>query len=102
MNNTFKRYFAFFMLLNILIEIVSPSIALALTHGDLQPEFRTFEPANSSEMVDLFTGDFKYNIPLMDVDGYPVNLAYHAGVNMETDASWVGLEYKCRNPQQKR
>lgn len=91
MNNTFKRYFAFFMLLNILIEIVSPSIALALTHGDLQPEFRTFEPANSSEMVDLFTGDFKYNIPLMDVDGYPVNLAYHAGVNMETDASWVGL-----------
>jgi hypothetical protein len=87
----FLRIFAFFMALNIIFEVVSPTVALALTSGQIQPELTGFEPANSSEMVDLFTGDFKYNIPLMDVDGYPLNIAYHAGQNMESEASWVGL-----------
>jgi hypothetical protein len=91
MKKKFVRYFAFFMAINILAEVVSPTVALALTSGHTQPEYMGFEPANSSEMIDLFTGDFKYNIPLMDVDGYPLNLAYHAGQNMESEASWVGL-----------
>jgi hypothetical protein len=50
-----------------------------------------FEPASTSEMVDLFTGDFTYNIPLLDVGGYPVNISYHSGVTMDQEASWVGL-----------
>lgn len=79
------------MILNILFESVSPTAALALTSPGVQPEYTGFEPANASEMVDLFTGDFKYNIPLMDVDGYPLNLVYHAGQGMESEASWVGL-----------
>lgn len=86
-----KRYFAFFLALNILFEVVSPTMAWAITSGTYQPEYLSFEPAGASEMVDLFTGDFKYNIPLMDVDGYPLNLSYHAGVGMEQEASWVGL-----------
>jgi hypothetical protein len=85
------KYFSFFMALNILAEVVSPSVAMALTNGPTQPEHIGFEPAGASEMVDLFTGDFKYNIPLLDVDGYPLNLAYHAGPGMEQEASWVGL-----------
>src|SRR6218665_427860 len=85
------RYVAMFMALNLLFETVAPSLALALTNGPHQPEYLGFEPANSSEMVDLFTGDFKYNIPLMDVDGYPLNLSYHAGQNMESLPSWVAL-----------
>lgn len=85
------RYFAVFMILNIVFETISPTMALALTSGPSQPEFMGFEPAGSNEMVDLFTGDFKYNIPLMDVDGYPLNLSYHAGSTMESEASWVGL-----------
>lgn len=87
----FLRYIAVFMALNIFIEVVSPTMAFALTSKYIQPELTGFEPANSSEMVDLFTGDFRYNIPLMDVDGYPLNIAYHAGQNMESEASWVGL-----------
>lgn len=87
----FYRYFAFFMALNIIFEVISPTVALALTSGPYQPEYASFEPASSSEMVDLFTGDFKYNIPLLDVDGYPVNLSYHAGATMDEEASWVGL-----------
>lgn len=42
-------------------------------------------------MVNLATGDFVYNIPLLDVDGYPINISYHGGTSMEQEASWVGL-----------
>ena len=42
-------------------------------------------------MVDPFTGDFSYNIPLLEVDGYPINIGYSAGVTMDQEASWVGL-----------
>ncbi len=59
--------------------------------GPSQPEMQGFTSVNSNNMVDLFTGDFSYNIPLMDVGGYPVNIAYHSGRSMDEDASWVGL-----------
>ncbi|WP_276482888.1 PA14 domain-containing protein [Paraflavitalea pollutisoli] len=59
--------------------------------GPGQPEMQAFTSVSSGNMVDLFSGDFSYNIPLMDVGGYPVNLAYRAGISMEDEASWVGL-----------
>ncbi|HEU4470107.1 MAG TPA: PA14 domain-containing protein [Flavisolibacter sp.] len=64
----------------------SPSIG-----GPGQPEMSSFKSVNSSDMVDLFTGDFSYNIPLMDVGGYPVNIHYSSGISMDQEASWVGL-----------
>lgn len=59
--------------------------------GPDQPEVQSFTPIEINDMVDPFTGDFSYNIPLIDVDGYPINLAYQAGVSMDEEASWVGL-----------
>ncbi|WP_205511896.1 PA14 domain-containing protein [Longitalea arenae] len=59
--------------------------------GPSQPESQSFSSVNSNNMVDLFTGDFSYNIPLLDVGGYPVNIAYHCGITMDEEASWVGL-----------
>jgi hypothetical protein len=59
--------------------------------GPTQPEMESFKSVNTNNMVDLFTGDFSYNIPLLDVGGYPVNIAYHSGRSMDEDASWVGL-----------
>ncbi|HMG82215.1 MAG TPA: hypothetical protein VK559_04200, partial [Ferruginibacter sp.] len=59
--------------------------------GPGQPEMQSFQSVNSSNMVDLFTGDFSYNIPLMDVGGYPINIAYRSGISMDQEASWVGL-----------
>ncbi len=89
------RIIAAYLLLNLIAEYCIPVAAFALTNGPGQPEFQSFEPAGSSEMVNLFTGDFSYNIPLMTVPGpnggYPINLAYHAGIGMEQEASWVGL-----------
>jgi hypothetical protein len=65
--------------------------AVSYVGGPTQPEMQTFQSVNGNNMVDLFTGDFSYNIPLLDVGGYPVNIAYRSGVGMDDDASWVGL-----------
>lgn len=69
--------------------------AMAITGGPSQPEVQSFEPINTNQMVDPFTGDFTYNIPLFNLPGpdggYPFNLAYHSGAQMDQDASWVGL-----------
>jgi hypothetical protein len=62
-----------------------------LTTGPVQPETQSFQSVNTNNMVDLFTGDFSYNIPLLDVGGYPVSLHYQSGVSMDQEASWVGL-----------
>lgn len=59
--------------------------------GPGQPEMSRFKAAGADNLVNLFTGDFSYNIPLMDVGGYPVNIFYDGGITPEQDASWVGL-----------
>ncbi len=71
------------------------ALVIASTGSDIdgpgQPEMGSFQSVNSSDMVDLFTGDFSYNLPLMDVGGYPVNIHYGSGISMDQEASWVGL-----------
>ncbi|MCW3123054.1 MAG: hypothetical protein JWQ38_2546 [Flavipsychrobacter sp.] len=80
------------MLLSIFsYQLIYPNVAMALTTGPSQPEVQGFEPVGTTDMVDMFSGDFVYNIPLLDVEGYPVNISYHAGATMEQEASWVGL-----------
>ncbi|RAJ75639.1 PA14 domain-containing protein [Chitinophaga dinghuensis] len=59
--------------------------------GPTQPESQTFRSVTNDNMVDLFTGDFKYTIPLVDVGGYPLALGYNSGISMDQEASWVGL-----------
>lgn len=59
--------------------------------GPGQPEMSSFKSVDVDNMVNLFTGDFSYNIPLLDAGGYPINIFYNAGVTMDQDASWVGL-----------
>lgn len=65
------------------------------TTGPTQPEASGFQPVNSNNLVNLYTGDFSYNIPLMLVPGpdggYPINLFYNSNVSMDQTASWVGL-----------
>jgi hypothetical protein len=59
--------------------------------GPGQPEMQGFQSVNANNMVDLFTGDFSYNIPLLDVGGYPLGMSYRSGATMDQEASWVGL-----------
>ena len=85
------RKIALTMAVLILVETLAPSIAMALTSGPAQPEFQGFQQIGSSDMVDLFTGDFNYNIPLCEIGGYPLNLVYNSNPTMDDEASWVGL-----------
>ncbi|MEL6658120.1 MAG: PKD domain-containing protein [Bacteroidota bacterium] len=87
----FRRVVVSFLIINLLLQTISPSLLIALTSGPSQPEFQSFSPIDNSGLVDPFTGDFSYNIPLMDVGGYPVNISYNAGIGMDQEASWVGL-----------
>lgn len=92
LNKTISRSISSMLLTTFLIiNFFIPLNSFGLTSGPSQPEFGQFESASASEMVNLFTGDFSYNIPLLDVEGYPVNISYKAGSNMEDEASWVGL-----------
>lgn len=72
-------------------EVMLPTNNMLPDGGPDQPEVQSFTPIGTSDMVDPFTGDFSYNIPLMDVDGYPINISYSGGVTMDQEASWVGL-----------
>ena len=94
-NSYFTKGLAFTLALNMLFEMVWPTAAMALTGGPSQPEVQSFEPIETTDMVDLFSGDFTYNIPLINLPGpnggYPINLSYHGGPTMDEEASWVGL-----------
>lgn len=90
-NSRAIRLLSVYLILNLTAQIVAPMSALALTGGPAQPEFGSFTPVNASNMVDLSSGDMNYNVPLMDVGGYPLNIAYSSGTGMDDEASWVGL-----------
>jgi hypothetical protein len=90
-----RRVVATTLLVVMLSNILTPTIGYALTSGPTAPEATSFEPVDTTDMVNLQTGDFTYNIPLMEVPGpeggYPLSLSYHAGIQTNEDASWVGL-----------
>lgn len=88
----YRRSIAIFFFSLFCLELLLPAVNVhALTSGPTQPEVQGFEPISTTDMVDHFTGDFTYNIPILDVDGYPINIFYHGGVTPEQEASWVGL-----------
>ncbi len=89
------RFISIFLLLEMSSTILYPTVSLALTSGPTAPEATSFEPVDTTDVVNLNSGDFVYNIPLLEVPGpsggYPLSLSYHAGVQPNEDASWVGL-----------
>jgi hypothetical protein len=90
-----RRFVAVVLLILFVFQIVPVNTVYALTSGPSQPEVQSFQPAGTSDMVDLFSGDFSYNIPLFELPGpnggYPFNLFYQSGINTDQEASWVGL-----------
>lgn len=86
-----------FFIVEMLVSTVLPTFSWALTAGPTAPEFSSFEPVDTTDMVNLATGDFVYNTPILEVPGpaggYPLSLSYHAGIRPEQEASWVGLGF---------
>ncbi len=96
-NRRYVRLIAFNFALLILFDAVSPfKMVFALTSGPASPEFSSFEPVATTDMVNIFSGDFTYNLPILNVpgpdnSGYPLSLSYHSGGSIEEEASWVGF-----------
>ncbi|MFD2561234.1 hypothetical protein [Aquimarina rubra] len=86
-----SKVVACYLAMQLVLQTLQPLRLYALTSGPSQPEFNSFTPIGTSDMVNLSSGDFNYNIPIMDVGGYPLNLAYDSGITMDQEASWVGL-----------
>ncbi|MCD0487344.1 hypothetical protein LPB86_03830 [Pedobacter sp. MC2016-14] len=90
-----KKGIAIFLLINLFNQVMLPTIALALTSGPTVPEATSFEPIDTTEMINPLTGDFTYNLPLLEIPGpeggYPLSLSYHAGIQPNEEASWAGL-----------
>jgi hypothetical protein len=97
-----RRVVATTLLVVMLSNTIAPTVSYALTSGPTVPEATSFEPVDTTDMVNLQTGDFTYNIPLMEVPGpeggYPLSLSYHAGIQTNEEASWVGLGWTL-NPE---
>jgi hypothetical protein len=95
LTSTTKKTVALFFLSEILFNLVLPVASYALTSGTNQPEYTSYEPTNTTDMVNLLTGDFTYNVPLIDVPspegGFSLPLSYHSGIGLEDEASWAGL-----------
>jgi hypothetical protein len=94
-NRVLLRTISVFLLLQFSSQLLFPTLSYALTSGPSQPEFSSFEPVATTNMVNEFTGDFTYNLPVLEVPGpngssYPLSLSYHSGVTPEEEASWVG------------
>ena len=94
-NSKWFRHLCAFTAVTMVGQVVMPTAALALTSGPAQPEFSSFEPVATTSMVNDFTGDFTYNLPVLNIPGangggYSMSLSYHSGVNPEEEASWVG------------
>lgn len=89
-SNFKKQSMAWFLLVVFVFQLVYPT-TVVYAGGPSQPEVQGFAPIEMKDMVDPFTGDFKYNIPLMNVEGYPLNIAYNSGISVDQEATWVGL-----------
>jgi YD repeat-containing protein len=90
-----RRIIAATLLTVMLTNTLAPTVTYALTSGPTAPEATSFEPVDTTDMVNMQTGNLTYNIPLIEVPGpeggYPLSLSYHPGIQTNEDASWVGL-----------
>lgn len=92
------KVIAIFLVISFLAEVGSPGVSWALSEGPVQPEFTSFEPVTTTNMVNDFSGDFTYNLPLVEVpgphgSGYPISLSYHSGTTPEQESSWCGYGF---------
>ncbi len=85
------RVIALFLTISFLQSFIPYNMLLASNNGPNAPEASGFEPVSATDMVNLSSGDMAYVLPLLEIDGFPVTLSYHAGIPMDMEASWAGL-----------
>ena len=91
-----KRTISLFLAINLIAQLLFPLAAFPSTTTVLSSGGGTPVSASVSSMVNGYTGDFNYNVPLVTLPGpngesVPVSLSYHAGIGVNQKSSWVGL-----------
>ena len=93
-----KKQHLYILMIALMISIGSFHKVYALTGGPIAPEIATFATVNlnSGTYVDLTSGDFSYNLPVINLPGrggldFTFNLQYKAGIKLNQEASWTGL-----------
>jgi hypothetical protein len=94
-NKKIIKVVSIILLLNMVNYIFAPSILMAGPVYISGMEQINQSTISTDDLVDLQSGDFKYNVPLLNVPGpdgnHPISISYKAGIKNEQDASWVGL-----------
>jgi len=88
-NNRYAKLLMIFLAMNILFNNLFMSNVFA--NGPSQPEMQGPSGSSVENMVDPFTGDFNYSVPLFEMGDIPLSLNYNGSISMEQEASWVGL-----------
>lgn len=86
-----RKKIACLLLSSFFMQTTFPVIAYAKAMAGPSPVSEQLD-----SLVDPFTGDFGYSVPLLYVPGpngenFPVVMNYNAGIRMDQEASWVGL-----------
>ncbi len=72
--------------------VAEPNVPTAPSaSGPSQPESSGFSVNSNNGIMNEFTGDLSYSLPLLDIEGFPLTLSYDPNISMEQEASWVGL-----------
>lgn len=92
--STIKKAISVYVAVSLLVSSVLPARLNAMT-GPAAPEFSSFESVSTNNMISEFSGDFGYNLPLLEIPGvdgggYALSLSYKSGTSPEEDPSWVG------------
>lgn len=97
-NSKWSKVVACLLVILMFTEIIDPISLYAITGGPSQPEMAGFTPVDTDNLVDLFSGDFHYSIPIMTVPGpnggFPITLNYTSGIGMERrhpGSAWAGI-----------
>lgn len=93
----FKNVFSFTFILCLLTESVYPSINAFNNSENVMSASRSEPVAEiGSDMVDHFSGDFGYTVPLLNIPGpngenVDLTASYAAGITMDQRSGWLGL-----------
>lgn len=90
-NSKFTKVLVIYFAVSIFFNGGVISQIFALTTGPSQPEMQGPSAITFDDLVDPFTGDFRYSIPLFEMGDIPLTLNYNAGITLDQESSWVGL-----------
>lgn len=91
-----KKSISSILVLSLIFQLTFPLTTVAHTNGISSSGGGNPVASALSSMVDGYTGDFRYSVPLATLPGpngenVSISASYHAGIAVNQKSSWVGL-----------